>query len=453
MPHMFSDVRAFRRDPLQFLLARGNAAPLGLEPLYLGPSPVLLVNDPDLIRPILKAPETEVGKGRLIKKLTPVLGQSSLMSHGEEHKRRRAVLQKHMAKGSVERYLPQMCAEIRAVGARLARLGSFDPHRFTATLALRTICIAVFGAQVISSGDEEALVQAVRTIEDDLADEMFRALPLGPFSWYRRNKNRVCAKLAMSTVVQRLRSSAGSTSALKDLEALGLSDRDLHDEILTLLLAGHHTTGSTAAWLLYHMAAEPALMDEVADEAAECLGDNGELRVEAVRRADVSATLVKEVCRLYPSAWWFSREVMQPVAIGGRELKRGTSLLICPWQLQRDPRHWESPDKFLMTRRYTTDAYVPFGAGPRACAGMGVAMLELQLLALEMAAAYRFTGVAPNPAPWPKASVTLIPPPMPIDIELRQARPRSMPGFEEVLELPYVPPFSAVAEALQPQSS
>ena len=83
------------------------------------------------------------------------------MLHGEEHKRRRAVLQKHMAKGSVERYLPQMCAEIRAVGARLARRGSFDPHSYTATLALRTICIAVFGAQVISSGDEEALVQAV----------------------------------------------------------------------------------------------------------------------------------------------------------------------------------------------------------------------------------------------------------------------------------------------------
>src|SRR6266404_3578585 len=408
MPHMFSDVRAFRRDPLQFLLERGNAAPMGLEPLHLGPSPVLLVNDPDLIRPILKAPETEVGKGRLIKKLTPVLGESSLMLHGEEHKRRRAVLQKHMAKGAVEKYLPQMCAEIRAVGARIARLGSFDPHRFTATLALRTICIAVFGAQVISSGDEEALVQAVGTIEDDLADEMFRVLPIGPLAWYRRNKNRVGAKLAMSTVVQRLRASAGSTSALRDLEALGLSDRDLHDEILTLLLAGHHTTGSTAAWLLYHMAAEPALMDEVADEAAECLGDNGELRVEAVRRADVSATLVKEVCRLYPSAWWFSREVMKPVSFGGRDLK-----------------HWEQPDRFLMTRRYTTDAYVPFGAGPRACAGMGVAMLELQLLALEMAAAYRFTAVAPNPAPWPKASVTLIPPSMNIQIELRQERRRT----------------------------
>ena len=116
MPHMFSDVRAFRRDPLNFLLAKGNGAPLGLERLHLGPSPVFLVNDPDLIRPILKAPETEIGKGRLIKKLTPVFGRSSLMLHGDEHKRRRAVLHKHMAKGSVEKFLPQ-CARRSARSA------------------------------------------------------------------------------------------------------------------------------------------------------------------------------------------------------------------------------------------------------------------------------------------------------------------------------------------------
>lgn len=425
MPHMFSDVRQFRRDPLGFLLDRGNTAPPGLEPLRLGPSPVLLVTDPGLIRPILKAPETEIGKGRLIKKLTPVFGRSSLMLHGDEHKRRRAVLHKHMAKGNVEKFLPQMCAEIRAVGAKLALLGSFDPHSYTAALALRTICIAVFGTQVISAGDEEVLVQAVGMIEDDLADDMFRVLPVGPVGWFRRNRRRTFAKLAMSTVVERLREGAGSTSALKDFEVLGLSDQDLHDEILTLLLAGHHTTGTTAAWVLYHMAVNPTLMDSIAVEADECLDGSGELRADAVRRADLSATLVREVCRLYPGAWWFSREVMRRVKIGKHELKRGTSLLICPWQLQRDPRHWESPDQFLMTRKYTTDAYVPFGAGPRACAGMGVAMLELQLLALEMAAAYRFTGVTPNPAPWPKASVTLIPPPMKIEVELRQVGRRA----------------------------
>ncbi len=93
-----------------------------------------------------------------------------------------------------------------------------------------------------------------------------------------------------------------------------------------------------------------------------------------------------------------------------------------------------------MTRRYTTDAYVPFGAGPRACVGMGVAMLELQLLALGIASAYRFTGASPNPAPWPKASVTLVPPAMNIRIELRQAPGRRHGPAEDVMDLPYVPP-------------
>jgi cytochrome P450 len=276
-------------------------------------------------------------------------------------------------------------------------------------------------------------------IEDDLADDMFRVVPVGPIGWLRRKKRRAFAKLAMSTVVERLRDRARATSALKDFEILGLSDQDLHDEILTLLLAGHHTTGTTAAWVLYHMAADPALMDAIAAEADECLDDGGELRADAVRRAELSATLVREVCRLYPGAWWFSREVMQPVSFAGRDLKPGTSLLICPWQLQRDPRHWESPDQFLMNRRYTIDAYVPFGAGPRACAGMGVAMLELQLLALEMAAAYRFTGVVPNPAPWPKASVTLIPPSMNIQIELRKAPRRNAGMGDEHIGLPFGP--------------
>lgn len=448
MKHMFSDVAAFRRDPLMFLLERGNGAPLGLERLRLGPNPVFLVTDPDLVRPILKAPESEIGKGRLIKKLTPILGQSSLMLHGDEHKRRRSVMHRHMARGSVEKLMPQMCAEIRAVGATLARAESFDPRDFTATLALRTICIAVFGAQLIGSGDEEALVQAVGMVEDDLADDMFRALPVGPFGWLRRKRRRTLAKLAMGTVVDRLRRAAAATSALRSFEALGLSDADLRDEILTLLLAGHHTTGSTAAWLLYHLALDPRLMDAVAAEASGCMGADGELLVEAVRRADLSATLVKEVCRLYPAAWWFSRETLQPSIVGGRKLARGTSLLISPWQMQRDPRLWDRPDDFMMSRKYTSDAYIPFGAGPRACAGMGLAMLELQLLALEIAATYRFTGVSPRFAPAPKASVTLLPPSMRINIQVRL---EATPDFNSssILNQPAPPRAGSTALDLQ----
>lgn len=428
MLHPFSDVRAFRRDPLGFLLERGHAATGGLERLYLGPRPFFLLIDPELIKPLLKMPETEVGKGRLIQKLRPAFGQSSLMLHGDEHKRRRAVLHQHLARGGVERYIPQMCAEIRAIGARLARLGRFNPHESTATLALRVMCIAVFGKQVVSAGDEQALVAAVNALEDDIADEMFRAWPIGPIAWLQRRKRRQFASLGFETVVHRLRSGAEQTSALKGLEDLGLDEKALRDEILTLLIAGHHTTGTVAAWVLYHMAAEPGLADEIAREAAIASNSVGELSADGLKRAFVSQALVRETLRLYPAAWWFSRETNCDIEFAGYKLRRGTSIIISPWQLQRDPRHWEEPDLFRLDRTYTSPSYVPFGAGPRTCAGSGVAMLELQLLALELAAAYRLGNVRPFPAPRPKASVTLIPPPMTIDIELRE---RAVPRHSE----------------------
>jgi cytochrome P450 len=106
--------------------------------------------------------------------------------------------------------------------------------------------------------------------------------------------------------------------------------------------------------------------------------------------------------------------------VGGRRLKPGTSLIVCPWQLHRDPRHWDAPETFRLDRSFANRAYLPFGLGPRACVGMGLAMLELQLIALEFAAAYAFGAVAPFPAPRPVPSVTLIPPPMQIDIRVRE---------------------------------
>lgn len=421
MRHWFSDLTAFQRDPLTFLLERGNSATEPLVPLALGPSPMFLVTDPDVIKPLLKADEVDVDKGRLIHKLRSVVGISSLTMSGEEYVRRREVLHKYMARGSVERLTSHMSAEIRAVGARLARDRSVTPHAAFAPLALKMACIALFGRQVLSSADEQALVKAVRLVEDDLADELFRVVPLMPWAAYKRQKRREFARRTMNVVVQRVRSQAHDASVLRALESIGLSDDDLCNEILTMLLTGHHTTGSAAAWLLYHLTTEPGLADAVADEAASLSDWNGEIRADRLKNAPLSLALVREVLRLYPSAWWFSRETKRTIEFGGRRLKRGTSLIIAPWQLHRDPRHWEEPDAFRLDRSYGSKAYLPFGLGPRACVGMGLAMLELQLIALEFASAFSFGCVTPFPAPRPAPSVTLIPPEMQIEISVREA--------------------------------
>jgi cytochrome P450 len=308
------------------------------------------------------------------------------------------------------------------MGAQLARLGSFNPREFTARLALRVVCLTVFGKQVMSAADERALVAAVNSIEDEVADGMVRMLPPMPWTWYAQKRRLGFAKLAMGFVVQKLRGQAVETSALKALEGLDISDEDLQHEILTLLLAGHHTTGSAATWLLYHLAAEPGLMEEIAGEADAITDANGEITADGLKHADKSLALVREVLRLYPSTWWFTREVRQPITLGQYQLKPGSTLIICPWQMHRSGRFWKDPHRFDMDRNYTGRAYLPFGAGPRACVGMGLGMLELQLLALEMAAAYQFGEVTPSPAPWPTPLVTLIPPDMSVEIRLRQLK-------------------------------
>lgn len=420
MRHWFSDMTAFRRDPLALFLEKGNAATEPLVRLGLGPAPVYLVADSELVKPLLKAAEADADKGRLIHKLRAVVGKSSLTISGEEHRLRREALHAHLAKGNIERLTTPMVAEIRAVGARLARERNFKPCEAMGPLALKMICMVLFGRQVLSPADEIALVKAVRMAEDDIADELFRVVPLSPWASYARSKKRKFARETMNMIVRRVRSSAHDASIFRALENAGLDNEQLSNEILTLLITGHHTTGASATWLLYHLATEPGLADAIAEEAASLSDWSGEIRADRLKNASLSLALVREVLRLYPSGWWFSRETKRTIEFGGRRLKRGTSLIVCPWQLHRDPRHWDEPETFRLDRSYANKAYLPFGLGPRACVGMGLAMLELQLIALEFASAFSFGQTTPYPAPRPVPSVTLIPPEMQIGIRIRE---------------------------------
>ena len=419
MKPWFSDVLAFRRDPLDFLLAKGTSASEPLVPLALGLKKIYLVADPDLVKPILKADEADLDKGRLVHKLETVVGRSSVTLSGDEHRQRREALGAQLGRGFVERLIPMMAAEIRRFVAQVAREPTVDVHTVTPVLALKLIGVALFGHNVLAPEDENALIMAIRSVEDELADDMFRALPLTPWAALARRQRRDVARKAMSIVVNHVRAKASDTSVLKDLDRLGLDDNEMRDEIVTMLLVGHHTTGSAAAWMLYHLVNEPGLMAAVAAEAAEISDTTGELRPERIKSASLSMTLVREVLRLYPSAWWFSREVRRRIELGGRTLTPGTSLIVSPWQMHRDARYWDDPDTFRLDRAYTSRAYIPFGAGPRACIGLGVAQLELQLLALEIAAAYQCDGLTVAADLKPRPSLTLLPPPISVTFQPR----------------------------------
>lgn len=416
---MFSDLQAFQRDQLGFLMQRGLTGSKPLERLYLGPGRVFMVRDPGLVKPLLKSSEAKVDKGRFIHQLRKVVGISSLTLSGEEHAKRRAVLHSYFAKGAADRFVPLMTSAVRETCADVARAGLLDAHGITAPLTLRLICTVMFGADVLTRGDQAALVYAVGLVEDDLAEDLFRVLPRSPWGARRVEKRRDEARQIFDFVIARVRKDVPETSILAKLESLGLSEVDIRDELLTMLLAGHHTTGSAAAWIMYFLATKPELADALMRDAQRCTGEDGEYDPRQLARCAHSLGTVKEVLRLYPSAHWFSRDVKTACQFGGVSLRAKDALLFVPWQLHRDPSYWSDPEQFDPTRKHAGEAYIPFGTGPRACLGMGIALLELQLIALEMASAFTLTLTEPERRYEPRSSITLVPPPIALRVQTR----------------------------------
>ncbi len=423
MKHWFSDVLPFRRDPLDFMLscATENAPPL--KRLLLGPKPVWLVTDPEVVKPVLKAPEEEIDKGRFIHKLRKVLGVSSLSLSGEEHRKRRAILHNTFAKGASNQYAPEMSAVIRRTALQLIAAGcQFDAHAVTSRLSLRLVSLAMFGKDVLTEADEQVIVESVAEVEDDLADEMFRVLPLAPWQLLARRRRRARVNVALDLVVARVRSRAPKNSAVGALEELGLTDVEMRNEILTMILAGYHTTGNAAAWILYHLATVPGLADLLANEGEQIIGPDGEYPPARLMRAEKSLAAVRETLRLYPSSYWFSRDAMANIEVAGTRLRKGDAIIIAPWLFHRSSLHWPNPNSFDLSRDFGSRAYLPFGTGPRVCVGMGIVMLELQLIALEFAAACQLQVHSSVPAATPKASITLVPPPIAMSIGIRDGQ-------------------------------
>jgi cytochrome P450 len=433
MRHWFSDVLPFRRDSLAFFTDMGRTSREPLRPLKMGFAPVFLVTDPELTKPIFSVPEEEIDKGRLIYKLRQIMGDSSFTLSGPRHRERRAAMHAQLARGLATSIAPSISALLRRYAAALATEPDFDAHRATAPLALRIISLLLFGADALTPGDEALMVEAVNLIEDDLAAGIFQVLPDLP--WVRARKKRKLAEgtAMMNLVVARARRNAKKNTLIRALEELHLSEKELNHEILLLFLAGHHTSGTAMAWLLYYLAIDPALRDAVAREAASISDESGEFNPQSLSRTPITTAAAREVLRLYPPAYWLSREVKKPVTIAGRRLSAGTSLLVSPWHMHRDPRFWTEPESFRLDRDHLRNpAWTPFGVGPRVCVGMGVAMLELQLLALEFAAAFEMEVKSEVPPPAPTPRVTIVPPEIRIALRPRQLSTRlDLPSSEK----------------------
>jgi cytochrome P450 len=193
-----------------------------------------------------------------------------------------------------------------------------------------------------------------------------------------------------------------------------LSARDLRDEAVTFLLAGHETTALLLAWTFALLSRHHDVRDRLEAELDDVLGGRAPTAAD-VGRLEVTGRVLKESLRLYPPAYAFARQATQRVEIGGVAVKKGTTVVVSPWVTHRDPRLFDQPevfdpDRWLgdLERRLPRCAYFPFGGGPHQCIGAHFAMLEATLVLATIAQRYRL-DLEPGVELVPEPLITLRP--------------------------------------------
>jgi cytochrome P450 len=182
-----------------------------------------------------------------------------------------------------------------------------------------------------------------------------------------------------------------------------MSDEQLHDELISMIFAGHETVSLGLTWTWYLLATAPPAVRRLQREVAEVL-EGRTPTVEDVPDLRYTTMVIEEALRLYPPIWLVPRAPIADDEVGGYRIQAGTMIFLCPYVTHRHPDFWDEPEGFD-PERFTEErsagrpryAWFPFGGGPRQCIGAPFALLEMQLVVAMIAQRYRLTLVPGHP--------------------------------------------------------
>jgi cytochrome P450 len=182
-----------------------------------------------------------------------------------------------------------------------------------------------------------------------------------------------------------------------------LTDQEIHDEVMTIFMAGHETTGNGMAWTLYAVAQHPEVRERLEAEVDEVLGDRVPT-LEDLPRLTYARMVVDESLRLYPPIWGYTRDPVADDEIDGYYIPAGSTIFLSPFATHRHPDVWEDaetfdPERFAPDRAdsYPPFAYFPFGGGSRKCIGYNLAHLQMHLVTAMVAQRFRVEVVPGHP--------------------------------------------------------
>jgi cytochrome P450 len=366
----------------------------------VGPTRLLyLLNHPDYVKQVLIDDPENFRKGLGLHHARKVLGDGLLTSQGELWKRHRKIIQPSFHHARVATFVDVIVEETDAMLARWreqTRAVSLDIGAEMTRLTLGVLGRTLLAADLTTDawiGEAFHVVQEQAMLDMSTLGMVPHWAPLPHTNRFR------AAKRALERYVQELIDGQHSLpdgdgqdmltrliDAYRDEPDEGLRFRRLRDELVTMLLAGHETTSSTLSWTWYLVNDAPEVVERVRAEAVAVLGDRTPT-LNDLAELRYTKQVIQEAMRLYPPVWAITRRNIEPTYIAGYRLAPDTDIMISPYLLHRHPGFWDEPERFDPERfdpqrekgRHG-GAYVPFGAGPRFCAGSNLGMAEAQLV-------------------------------------------------------------------------
>lgn len=346
--------------------------------------PAYFINDAFELRRILARRHARYRKGPGFERVKMLLGNGLIVSDGDTWRRSRRMIQPAFSRQNVHRLLAAMveCCDRRAVkwASAAERKAALNITAETSEFALELILVSIFGDDYesrILSQDENPFEFLANDSTRDLGVVM---------------KARNLREFLLELVAARRESgNPDSYDFLSmymhatDKEGSSFSDKELLDELITLIVAGFETSANTLNWVWYLLAGRPDVEAAVIEEARKCIPTVSAVNAESLADMQYTMQVLEETLRLYPPVWLFSRRSIADDVLEDFDIPAGTDIYLSPFILHRTEKYWPDPERFDPDRfapgRLTKNErpYFPFSLGPRRCLGEYFSFLEMKV--------------------------------------------------------------------------
>ncbi len=414
-------LREIQQNPLAFLVEMSRT--YGDISTYRADGwQVVLLNHPASIKHVLQDHQRNYVKTGTpdLMMLKPMLGEGLMTSEGDSWLRQRHLAQPAFHREQVAAFgrlmvdiTVDLCGELRQYADRAQPI---EVTEHMTRLTTRIVARALYGADIVQHLGHFS--ESVQVMNEFMAH-------FDPRDSVRYQKFRAAHAAIHSVVEDIIRQRRSASDSGHDLLAmlmraqdaqtgLGMTDSQLRDQVMTLLMAGHETTAKALTWTWYLLDRHRQVAQRLHAEHAAVLG--GRLpTIEDLPCLPYTWMILQEVMRLYPPVWIMSRRAVADDVIDGYHIPAGALVLISPYLLHRHAAYWPNPDRFDPERFSPQQssgrppyASFAFGGGPRQCIGKSFATVELQLVLATIAQRYTLRLVPDYPVE-PEALVTLCP--------------------------------------------